>query len=64
MFPDHGGDESAYGGLGMSGRRRLQIPEPKRVEVVQHGGKHEEQVVQELRKVPLGNGVFPPLSFL
>jgi hypothetical protein len=31
-------------------------------EVVRHGGKHEEQVVQELWEVPLGNRVFP-LSF-
>jgi hypothetical protein len=62
MFLGHGGNEVEYGGLGMSGRRRLQIPEPKRAEVVRHGGKHEEQVVQELRKIPLGNRVFP-LSF-
>jgi hypothetical protein len=31
-------------------------------EVVRHVGKHEEQVVQELWEVPLGNRVFP-LSF-
>jgi hypothetical protein len=59
MFPGHRGDEVVYGGLGMSGRGRLQIPESECVEVVQHGGKHEEQVVQELRKVPLGNRVSP-----
>jgi hypothetical protein len=47
----------------MSGRGRLQIPEPKRAEVVRHGGKHEEPVVQELRKVPRGNRV-SPLDFL
>jgi hypothetical protein len=61
MFPGHGGDEGAYEGLGTSGLRRLQISEPERAEVVRQGGKHEEQVVQELRKVPLGNRV-PPLS--
>jgi hypothetical protein len=48
----------------MSGRRRLQIPEPERAEVVWHGGKHQEQVVQELRKVPLGNKVFPLRLFV
>jgi hypothetical protein len=58
VFPDHGCDEAVYGGLGMSGPGRLQISEPKRAEVVRHGGKLEEQVVQELRKVPLGNRVF------
>jgi hypothetical protein len=59
MFPGYGGDEAAYGGLGMSGRGCLQIPESELAEVVWHGGQHEEQVVQELWKVPLGNRVFP-----
>jgi hypothetical protein len=64
MFPSHGGDDVAYGGLGMSGQRRIQIPEPERPELVRHGGKHEEQLVKELRKIPLGNRVFPLRSFV
>jgi hypothetical protein len=59
MFPGHGGDEAAYGGPRMRSRGQLKIPEPERAKVVRHGGEHEEQVVQELRKVPLGNRVFP-----
>jgi hypothetical protein len=62
MFPGYGGDEATYEGLGTSGRGRLQIPESERAEVVWHGGQHEEQVVQELWKVPLGNKV-PPFRF-
>jgi hypothetical protein len=57
MFPGYGGDEVAYGGLGTSGRGRLQIPKSERAEVVWHGRQHEEGVVQELWKVPLGNRV-------
>jgi hypothetical protein len=59
MFLGYGGDEAAYGGLVTSGRGRLQISESERAEVVRHGGQHEEQMVQELRKVPLGNRIFP-----
>jgi hypothetical protein len=51
VFPGHGGDEAVYGGLVTSGRGRLQILEPERAQVIRHGGKHEEQVVQELWKV-------------
>jgi hypothetical protein len=64
MFPSHGGDEVSHGGLGTRGRGRLQISEPERAEVVKHGGEHEEKVVQELRKVPLGSTVFPLRFFV
>jgi hypothetical protein len=46
MFPGHGGNETAYGGFGMRGRRRLQVPESQRAQVIQHGREHEGQVVQ------------------
>jgi hypothetical protein len=36
----------------------------ERPEVVWNGGQHEEQVVQELWKVPLRSRVLPPLGFL
>jgi hypothetical protein len=51
MFSGYEGDEVAHGGLGTSGRGRLQIPQSERVKVVCYGGQHEEQVVQELWKV-------------
>jgi hypothetical protein len=63
MFSGYGGDEAAFGGLGMSGRGQLQIPESERAKVVWRGGQYEEQVVQELWKVPL-EIEFPPLGFL
>jgi hypothetical protein len=46
VFLGHGGDEAAHGGLGMRGRRRLQVPESQRAQVTRHGGEHEGQVVQ------------------
>jgi hypothetical protein len=51
-----------YGGLGTSDRGRLQISQSEHTKVVWHGGQHEELVVQELWKVPLGNRV-PPSGF-
>jgi hypothetical protein len=48
----------------MRGQGRLQISEPEHGEVIRHGGEHEQQVVKELRKVPLGNRVFPLRFFV
>jgi hypothetical protein len=46
VFPGHGGNEVAHGGFGARGRRRLQVPESQRAQVIRHGGEHEGQVVQ------------------
>jgi hypothetical protein len=54
MFLGQGGDEAAYGGFGTRGRRRLQVPESQRAQVIWHGGELEGQMVQLLRKVSLG----------
>jgi hypothetical protein len=64
VFLGHGGDEAAHRRFGTRGRGRLQISESERAEVIWHGGEYEEQVVQELREVPLGNRVLPIRFFL
>jgi hypothetical protein len=45
-IPGHGCDEAAFGGFGMRVRRRLQVSESQRAQVIRHGGEHEGQVVQ------------------
>jgi hypothetical protein len=46
MFLCQGGDKVPYGGFGMCGRRRLQVSELQRAQVIRHGGEYEGKVVQ------------------